>query len=115
MSTVATAMTHPALVLRNAVDAITTELVRADVAPASISVQPSRSSGEPSVSLQLTSRAAFDSARTLFALDLVSTYEADDGDVRICGSGRFLGMFVSAGAPATDETIPADCYSAELT
>ena len=113
MSTVATTATHPALVLRHAVDAITTELVRADVAPHSISTQQDRLGRPPLVSLSLTSRRDFDSACTLFGLDSTSAYEDADGESRICGSGHFLGMFVSAGAPASDE-IPADCYSAEL-
>ena len=112
MSTVAIATTHPALVLRNAVDAITTELVRANVAPASISVSPS-THFDVSVNLLLRSRGDFDSAATLFNLDLVGEYE--DGDrLRVTGSGRFMGMFVSAGAPAADETIPADCDAASL-
>ena len=101
MSTVATRTTHPALVLRNAVDAITTEFVRADVAPYSISTQMDRRTTRPPlVSLSLVSRRDFDSACSLFNLDSVSTYADGDDEARVCGSGRFLGMFVTAAAPA---------------
>ena len=96
MNTVATR--HPALVLRNAMDTITTELVRADIAPSYMTVSQGVGHG-PSVTMALESRADFDSAVSLFGFDLLGFHE-HNGRGRITGSGRFLGMYVSAGGPA---------------
>ena len=109
MSTVAT--THPAIVLRHAVETITTELVRADVAPSSMQVGQGAGHG-PSVMVMLGSRRDFDAAVSLFGLDAISEYEHDD-KARVVGSGRFLGLFVTASAPAFPSVV-ADCDVASL-
>jgi hypothetical protein len=115
MSTVATTTTHAALVLRNAVDAVTTELVRANVAPDSISVSQAAdgTTFTAAVSMQIRSREEFDSAVSLFGLDQVFEFDCND-DRRVAGHGRFMGLFVSASAPAFPAVV-ADCDAASLT
>jgi len=112
MSTVATTTTHPALVLRHAVDTITTELVRADIAPTSLSITP-HSSGAVTVSIQLGSRADFDSAASLFGpVEWSHNYDGSNGERRaLFYVASFMGITIQGGAPASD-MIPADCESA---
>jgi hypothetical protein len=93
------------------VDAITTELVRADIAPSSMQVGQGAGYG-PSVNVMLGSREDFDAAVSLFGIDAISDYEHDD-NARVVGSGRFLGMFVTASAPAFPAVV-ADCDVASL-
>jgi hypothetical protein len=98
-----TTTTHPAVAIRHAVEAVTTELVRADIEPGALFVygirEPFRMA--PSVSLNLGSRADFDACASLLSFGETRTY----GDPRrIQAEGQILGYSVSATAPEEDPT-----------
>ena len=112
MGIVANTTTHPALVLRHAVDTITTELVRAPITPTYLTVG-TYSSGTK-VDVHVASREDFDAAVALFGLGELWEYGGDEEDRprRIVGSAKFMGVYVTVSAPAFPAVV-ADCDSVE--
>src|SRR5690242_15664891 len=110
MSIVANTTTHPALVLRNAVDTITTELVRAPITPKYLTV--GNYTHGTKVDVHFDTREDFDVAVALFGLGDLWEYGGDEEDSprRIVGSAKFMGVHVTMSAPAFPAVV-ADCDS----
>jgi len=107
MSTVATR--HPAILARDAMNAVTTELVHADIAPTYFSV------GFPGgervwLGMNLDTRADFDAVATLFGFGSLREYDGHDGVRMVRGDAMYLGVRVDASAPAFPAVV-ADCDS----